>query len=502
MVKNVKKYSVFILILCFAFIWAPFSYSVHAESSEQNRIFGLDRYKTAVSIAQHGWPSGSEYVVLARGDEFPDALCAGPLANKYGAPILLTEPNGMNSDTLDEIKALGAKHVIIIGGPGAVSPSVEDAIKASGVTDVERIWGNNRLETSLEIAKRLDPNSSVALATGEDFPDALSISAIASKLGMPILLVNKDSIPEGAMQFIKDRNVTATYVIGGAGVISLSAVSGAPGVVRLGGNDRFETNAVVLNQFADVLNFGNIYIAVGDGPNRNEFADALSGAVLAAKTSAPVVLAYGTLADAISNFLKLKVTPETNVVALGGVSVVPQSIVDMVVSYVNNPGQGAGEIGGGVPPVVVPPGGAEVPSVSMSIMYHGLPDSETIGSTGTIDARAMSTSTQVYGFKLQSDKDCVFKYVSLTDANGYEVFEGLSSTPTVTLKAGVPGELSIYDIASKLGISDIEDFIGTDGIELGSLRTLCSSKAVLTGSILIDGQPVGDIEVTLLLPAL
>ena len=54
------------------------------------RLAGVDRYRTAVAISQEGWKS-SDYAILVRGDDFADALCAGPLAGKYDAPILFTD---------------------------------------------------------------------------------------------------------------------------------------------------------------------------------------------------------------------------------------------------------------------------------------------------------------------------------------------------------------------------------------------------------------------------
>jgi len=92
-----------------------------------NRISGEDRYQTAVAISQKGWQT-AEYAVLARGDSFADALCAGPLALKYNGPILLTEPDSLNQNTLAELKRLNVKHLIIVGGTGAVSQNDENAL--------------------------------------------------------------------------------------------------------------------------------------------------------------------------------------------------------------------------------------------------------------------------------------------------------------------------------------------------------------------------------------
>lgn len=296
--------------------------------SVQKRLSGDDRYKTAAAISQSGWKT-AQYAVLARGDDYADALCAGPLAQKYGVPILLTETEELNRDTLAELKRLDVKKVFIIGGYGAVSSKIESTLTAEGI-EYDRIYGADRYETSEKIAERLGAPDKIVLATGLNFPDALSISAAASKLGMPILLTEKDNLPEEVKQYINGRQIAKTYVIGGTGVISDTVLSFVPGAVRLGGNDRFETNTIVMDNFKKGLNFSNIYVAIGDGPSGDEFADALSGAVLAARTSSPVVLTNKVLPGITENYLKSNMVLGAKVIALGGEAAVPQSVVDSI----------------------------------------------------------------------------------------------------------------------------------------------------------------------------
>ena len=63
--------------------------SLKADASTLNRIEGTNRYEIAVAISKEGW-TNSNYVILVTGEDFPDALCATPLASLYNAPILLT----------------------------------------------------------------------------------------------------------------------------------------------------------------------------------------------------------------------------------------------------------------------------------------------------------------------------------------------------------------------------------------------------------------------------
>lgn len=310
--------------------------SVMAESPvtsllQTKRLWGADRYETAVKISQAGWKT-SDNVVLATGEDFADALSAAPLAKKLNAPILLTESSKLNAETEKEIKRLNAKHVVIVGLNGAVSAAAEAELKALGIS-IERIGGQDRYDTSTLIAEKLDTSSKVVLASGEKFPDALSIAPIAASEEMPILLVKQNELPKQVSNYITQNKskITKTYVIGQTAAVSQAVADAADkNAVRLGGADRFETNAEVLKNFAEELNYKNIYVAVGDGTQGNEFADALAGSALAVKTSSPVVLVYKDLNTKTKAEIQNQIAPKKNVIALGGAAVLPDEVVDQV----------------------------------------------------------------------------------------------------------------------------------------------------------------------------
>ncbi|MBU3143442.1 cell wall-binding repeat-containing protein [Clostridium sp. CF012] len=298
------------------------------------RISGNDRYKTAVEISKKGW-AASQYAVIARGDDFADALCAGPLANKFSAPILLTPKDSLNSDVILELKRLGVESVFIIGGTGAVSTNIENSLKIEGITKIERIYGLDRYETSVKIAEKIGTSSKIVFATGENFPDALSISAVASKMGMPIILTQKNSLPDKVKQYMLNKKFDKIYIIGGPGVIIDGVKNLLSGSTRIGGKDRFDTNTLIMAEFESVLSFNKIFVAVGDGPKGDEFADALSGSVLAAKESSPMVLVNKTLPEVTGNYLKSKVKFGSRVIVLGGEAVVSSKVADKIIAIIS-----------------------------------------------------------------------------------------------------------------------------------------------------------------------
>jgi putative cell wall-binding protein/Ca2+-binding RTX toxin-like protein len=299
------------------------------------RPYSDDRYLTAVAISQTGWRS-SDYAVLVRGDNFADALSAGPLANKYGGPLLLTRPKEISKDTLNELRRLGVKKVFIVGGKQAISEDVEETVKALGIT-VERISGSDRYETAVKVAEKVGRGleNSVFIANGNNFPDALSASAIAAKLGVPILLTKREGLPESVQSYLKTNKVSEALLVGGRRVIdntveeSLSGLTAKLGikVTRLAGEDRYETNLAVLKYFAANIRWEKLYVATGQN-----FADGLTGAVLAARTSAPLILTGKVLPPATALYLQAVLEPDTEVTVLGGEKAVPEALLNTIKS--------------------------------------------------------------------------------------------------------------------------------------------------------------------------
>ncbi|MGG4488230.1 cell wall-binding repeat-containing protein [Metabacillus idriensis] len=290
------------------------------------RISGKDRYETAVKLSQDGWADGgSEFAVLATGTNFPDALSATPLAYRYGAPLLLTDPNNLPASVKTELDRLNVQDVFLVGGKGAISDNVKTQLEKMGIF-VTRISGKDRFETSVKIAEEIGTYGTVVVATGKTFADALSIAPIAAQLEMPILLANKDSIPSSVTSYMKRWEADKTYVIGGTGAISDATAKKLPGMKRISGKDRYETNSRIIDQFADEINPFYTYLATG-----TNYPDALAGSALAAMSFSPVVLTDPKQANAATKTTVQKYMDSTAVYyIIGGEKALPQSAVDQL----------------------------------------------------------------------------------------------------------------------------------------------------------------------------
>ena len=259
-----------------------------------DRIEGADRYSTATKISAAAFPSdaaspsGVERVFIASGTDYPDALSAAPIAAALGAPLLLTAKDALPAVVVTELARLApTAGVVIVGGPAVVAPAVQTRLQQLGYT-VSRVQGLDRYDTSRKlITAYAAPSTTLYLATGRNYPDALAAAAAAGSIDAPVLLVDGNLAALGAasLALISGRGVTSVLIAGGTGVVSSGIEQQLLGLgyaaQRLAGLDRYGT-AVAINTHA-FPTAQRAFVATGAG-----FADALAGAVYAAIENAPL----------------------------------------------------------------------------------------------------------------------------------------------------------------------------------------------------------------------
>ena len=258
-------------------------------SANENKLIGEDRYKTAIKVSNRGW-SKSDNVVIVNSSAIVDALSATPFAKMKNAPILLTGAENLNNETKKEITRLGAKNVYVIGGTGVVSKNVVSELKAMNL-NVDRISGDTRYTTALEVAKRLGNVSEIAVVNGvTGLADAVSIAPVAADRNMPIVLSSPNEGTKVFDEFIKVNSIKTSYVIGGEAAISKDVAFKLPNANRLGGASRNETNAIILEKFYTNRDLNNIFVAKDGMKKVDDLIDALAVGVLASKEKSPVVI--------------------------------------------------------------------------------------------------------------------------------------------------------------------------------------------------------------------
>ncbi|MBC2726130.1 cell wall-binding repeat-containing protein, partial [Desulfosporosinus sp.] len=316
------------------------TYNVQSTQSLVNaltRLGGYDRYGTTVQIADYGWQSASTAVLAPSGDlNMVDALASSSLANAVDGPILLADKDSVPSDTMSELKKLGVKKVYMVSGTAVISAKVESDLSAAGIQTV-RLGGYDRYETAVNIAKEIQtikPFQEIVVTNAFANVDAISIAPIAAAKGIPVLLVDKDSVPTAVSDFINLSGINKTYVIGGTAVVADSVKDALPNALRLGGNDRFDTNTEVLKEFKNLIAGGKMFFANG---NDSSLIDSLAGAPMVAKVRGAIVLVNKeSVPDGTKGFIQKNIALK-NPGILGGTAVISDSTVQSL-GY-NQPGQ-------------------------------------------------------------------------------------------------------------------------------------------------------------------
>ena len=192
-----------------------------------SRIAGENRYDTCQKIFNH---AKKKSLVLASGEIFPDALATSSILDQAG--LLLTKKDQLPSEAQAAIKDLNHDNFLIVGGENSIQESLATSISNKyQYASHTRISGNNRYETSAKIGERL-VSSTVILASGENFPDALAASTLAQKIDSPILLVSKDKIDQSVIDYFKKHNIKKALVVGGQLSISDKTLANAERLIK------------------------------------------------------------------------------------------------------------------------------------------------------------------------------------------------------------------------------------------------------------------------------
>ena len=267
-IKNLKKLTIAALAIA---CMIPAGVS-SANVENVSRIAGEDRIATSIEISKSMF-NESDNVVLASGYNFADALSACQLAAALNAPLILSNDQ-LDSRTSDEIAKLKPKNIYIVGGETALSSNIEESVK-SVVNDIniERLKGNDRYETSVKVmekTKEFVDAEYLLIASGKNFPDALSATSFMADHKAVMVLSDGNSYPKSDLQEI---------AIGGVNQLPLNGFTGE----RIAGNDRYQTALAIARRSFE--NNENAILA-----NSKVFADSLSAVSVAKNYKAPIIL--------------------------------------------------------------------------------------------------------------------------------------------------------------------------------------------------------------------
>ena len=313
---------------------------VNAIVNETSRLFGQDRYKTAFAISNYLYSDFVKAVVLAPSSNFANALPASVLAYKYQAPVLLINSSAVKTkEAFEYISNHLPKtgKIYLVGDSCLVGSDFETKLNQMGYYDIVRVSGIEKYETAYMIAKKINApkGTPVVISSGENFPDALSISSFAAANGWPVLLSGRDKLTTKIREYIAENKPSTIYITGGTAVISSQVESEAEALVpntvikRFNGQDRYDTAIQIASSFAPSPI--NLYVASGQ-----DFPDALAGSVLAAKSNSPIILvnpSASVLHPEVKRFLNQLKEVKSNIkmTFFGGPVAIPTELERLVI---------------------------------------------------------------------------------------------------------------------------------------------------------------------------
>lgn len=291
------------------------------------RVAGDDRAATAVEVSKKYFAGQRDTVYVANGLRFPDALTAGPAAAKDKGPLLLSAGTWIGQSVLDEIKAKAPKKIVVVGGSDVVSEGV--AGELGKIAPVTRLEGANRFSTAAKVSGTFASSTTVYLANGLNFPDALSGGSGAASKGAPLLLSNGTSLADETVLELRRLKPTNVVLVGGESVLSTGVARAVgdvlPGVTvnRAAGKDRYETSALIMQHDTIAANQVDrdkqttAFLATG-----LNYPDALAGIPAAASVNAPLGLVMGHCVPASVKAQLDRMAKLENTVRLGSSNIV------------------------------------------------------------------------------------------------------------------------------------------------------------------------------------
>ena len=447
-----------------------------------SRLAGGDRYATAAAIATAAFPSGAETVVVATGENFPDALAGNYLAGTLGAPILLTTRSvPVPGATLAALQTLKARNVVLLGLTGAISQAVENALAATtstasggGNLAVTRLGGSTRYETTKAIV--LNPGSSAVgsaggrrtafLASGEAFPDALSVGPVSYARKYPTILTTPGSLHTAASDALSALGIQQVIVAGGTTAVSASTelavqALGITTLTRFNGADRSETSRIAADFAIDNLGFRTNHLNVATGDNAKFGVDALAGGPHGGREQAVNVITFsGAAPGKATEFAAARSAELIDGHVFGGPDALPDAVVNPIT---------AGARGQGTVPArptiaaITPSTGPSSGNTPFTITGTNLGSTSVVDFCGVSPASVVVTATTVSGTPPARPNGACFVNVSAAggSAGVTYTYTGGPTISSLTPSVGpVSGGTSFTITGTALGGTTSVDFCG------------------------------------------
>lgn len=309
-----------------------------ASNGSTSRLCGETRYETAYEASKK-MSRTSGTIIVASGENFPDALAASALAGTENAPILLTSKDELSGDIERWVNRNQTGKAFIVGGEAAISAKVESTLKSKGI-ETERIAGATRQDTAASIASYIskgERSSTVVIASSLSPWDSLSISPYSNATHSPVFLTDQDgTLSEKTTEAIKATGATNAIIVGGLSAVKPEAeekLQGTMSVERWAGQTRYETSQQIADNIISSGTGNTSVVAIASGEN---FPDALAGGPVAGSNRGVLILSPKNDGTAIKSWILSNRSNIQNCYVLGGCGAIAPSVFGNIESWLEN----------------------------------------------------------------------------------------------------------------------------------------------------------------------
>jgi putative cell wall-binding protein len=274
---------------------------IQGETSPEIAPMQASNIGISVAMSRAAYPTGPvEAAVIARDDVWVDALSSSTLQGELGAPLLLTGPQSLAPEVLEELQRMQVTTVFLMGGPTAFAPRVGEELVTAGF-EVQRVTGDDAVGNAVTIASQLLPEAQTAMlvrgvdASGADrtrgYVDALAAGAWAAAEHMPVLLTDPFQLSTVTRDYLAQSQIRKVVIAGGRVALGGSVIAELERlgveVERVGGADRFETAAVIAERRGSDPNDPSVLLLDGSGDRM--WVAGFAAAVYSMRAAAPIL---------------------------------------------------------------------------------------------------------------------------------------------------------------------------------------------------------------------
>ncbi|MGI9018161.1 MAG: DVUA0089 family protein [Euzebya sp.] len=461
--------SVVVMVALLASLLAVSAAPVHAQNDGSVSIIkdneAPSNAEIAVRLSEATDLASVQRVVISRDDNFADALASGLL--QRNAPLLLVPPNGpVPPRVLGEIQRVGAGEALILGGSGAVSPTVADELVAAGLS-VQRRQGGSRIETAIDIADQEAGSATTAILARafpadpdnptQAFADALGAGALSAEMGWPILLSTTEELAPATREYLAESDITQVKLVGGTAALSAAVENQIREMgidtSRIAGDTRGGTALEIAKEQGADTAADVSHVILVDGTGDDAWAGGFAAAGRAALLDAPILLADG-----------VRLLPETDAFLTPGTSFAQAG--DLTITCV-------------VHPLACTEGRRALGLIDVPILALDPPRGVRV-DPGLLITATLTPTEEGAGVEVLVDGDCVGDSQLLTtDAAGQATFSMASELPPgrCQLTVSYAGTASdaflrstvVYDTEGPGARSVEQAFVGSDVLAYGEV---------------------------------